>query len=68
MSLVPIFDPTIKFKGLFETVEDLKNAPQIVTELLSIPLIREYIIEQREVIYLFLNNNNAGEINCYAWV
>ncbi|PRP78888.1 phosphoenolpyruvate carboxylase, partial [Planoprotostelium fungivorum] len=33
--------------GLFETIEDLKAAPRIVTELLSIQPIRNYITEHR---------------------
>jgi len=33
--------------GLFETIEDLKEAPRIVTQLLSIQTIREYIVHHR---------------------
>jgi len=33
--------------GLFETIEDLKAAPRIITDLLSIPMIRNYITEHR---------------------
>jgi phosphoenolpyruvate carboxylase len=34
--------------GLLETIEDLKNGPKIFKELLSIPLIRNYICEHRQ--------------------
>jgi phosphoenolpyruvate carboxylase len=34
--------------GLFETVEDMKRAPCIISELLEIKLIHDYIIEQRK--------------------
>eukprot|EP01117_Protostelium_nocturnum_P012732 TRINITY_DN4701_c0_g1_i2.p1 TRINITY_DN4701_c0_g1~~TRINITY_DN4701_c0_g1_i2.p1 ORF type:complete len:1027 (+),score=335.62 TRINITY_DN4701_c0_g1_i2:233-3313(+) len=34
--------------GLFETVEDLKAAPRIISDLLSIPIIRNYIMEHRK--------------------
>jgi phosphoenolpyruvate carboxylase len=33
--------------GLFETVGDLKTAPGIVFDLLSIPLLRQYVCEHR---------------------
>jgi len=33
--------------GLFETIYDLKVAPEIVNQVLSIPLIRNYIVEHR---------------------
>lgn len=34
--------------GLFETINDLKNAPTIIEELLSIEIIKNYIIEHRK--------------------
>jgi phosphoenolpyruvate carboxylase len=34
--------------GLFETVGDLKTAPGIVHDLLSIPIIRQFICEHRD--------------------
>lgn len=34
--------------GLFETVEDLKSAPRIMRELLSVPMLRNWIVEHRE--------------------
>lgn len=33
--------------GLFETVQDLRNAPVIVRELLEIPVIRQYVCQHR---------------------
>jgi len=34
--------------GLYETIEDLKNAPRIIEELLAIPTIKKYIVNHRE--------------------
>lgn len=34
--------------GLFETIEDLKAAPQIVKDILSIPMFRNYIVQHRD--------------------
>lgn len=34
--------------GLLETIEDLKNGPRIVKDLLSIALIRNYVCEHRQ--------------------
>ncbi len=33
--------------GLFETIKDLLQAPTILTDLISIPVIRQYLIEHR---------------------
>jgi len=33
--------------GLFETVQDLINDPRIIEELLSIPALRDYIVNLR---------------------
>eukprot|EP01127_Copromyxa_protea_P017640 TRINITY_DN5407_c0_g1_i1.p1 TRINITY_DN5407_c0_g1~~TRINITY_DN5407_c0_g1_i1.p1 ORF type:complete len:1205 (-),score=266.29 TRINITY_DN5407_c0_g1_i1:52-3405(-) len=33
--------------GLFETIPDMKNAPTIITELLEIDIVRDYIVNQR---------------------
>lgn len=38
---------SLKFAGLFETVDDLKAAPVIVKDLLSIPMIKNYLVEHR---------------------
>lgn len=34
--------------GLLETIEDLKNGPRIIRDLLNIPIIRNYICEHRQ--------------------
>jgi phosphoenolpyruvate carboxylase len=34
--------------GLFETIDDLKRAPIIVRDFVSIPLVREYLVRLRE--------------------
>lgn len=60
----------ISIVPLFETVEDLRRAPDIVTELAEIPLVRTAIDDRggiQEVMLGYSDSNKDGGFLCSAW-
>ncbi len=55
---------------LFETIEDLRKAPSVLTELLKVPLVRRSILSRRrplEIMLGYSDSNKDGGFLCSTW-
>jgi phosphoenolpyruvate carboxylase len=52
---------TLAIVPLFETVEDLKNSPQVLTELFQIEIYRKYLISQNQLQEVMLGYSDSNK-------
>jgi phosphoenolpyruvate carboxylase len=61
---------TLPIVPLFETIDDLENAPAILRELVAVPLVRRSITAQtncQEVMLGYSDSNKDGGFVCSTW-
>ena len=61
---------TLPIVPLFETIDDLRNAPAIMRELLSVPIVRRSVREHggvQEVMVGYSDSNKDGGYLCSNW-